>query len=120
MKQIVFISKSRLSQNLLGLLIPLIPTRTALKSYDSLAAAAAQNKAVNLLVIDANVLPVTTSPQTFDFLQKPVWKKTSPVLIHSRHQQVDQAALKAAGITHFYVKPFLSEELVTLIKDNLS
>lgn len=120
MKQIVFISKSRLSQNLLGLLIPLIPTKTALKSYDSLASAAAQSKAVNLLIIDANVLPTTGATNSLDFLQKPAWKKAAPVLIHSRHQQLDQAALKAAGISNFYVKPFLSEELVTLIKDNLS
>ncbi len=120
MKQIVFISKSRLSQNLLGLLIPLIPTKTTLKSYDSLAAAATQNKAVNLLVIDANVLPVTEITKALDFLQKPVWKKSKAVLIHSRHQQMDQAALKSAGLTNFYVKPFLSEELVNLIKENLS
>jgi hypothetical protein len=122
MKTLVFISKSRLSQNLLGLLVPLVPTKLSYITFDSLADAAKANfvKPAHLIIFDRNVLPETLSTNDFVFADKPNLKKATRILIHSRHADTDDTDLTPGDFAHCYVKPFLAEELVGIMKDNLA
>lgn len=122
MKNVIFISKSRLAQNLFGLLMPQVPGKISFAAFDSIDAAAKMHfaKPIHLLALDRNALPESLGETDLSFAQKNNLKKANRILIHSRHDALDSNALNHLEIKQSYAKPFLAEELVTIVKNNLA
>lgn len=117
MKHVIFVSKSKLSQNLMTLIVRSMPRKLHFTCFDSVAAAEHQyfTKPIQLVIVDKNALQNTTQKP---FSQKAL-KNAKTVLIHTREAHINREQLKEAGISDLLTKPFLAEELVEMIDNKL-
>lgn len=117
MKHVIFVSKSKLSQNLMTLIVRSMPRKINFNCFDSIDAAEHQYfaKPIHLAILDKNTLPDTAQKL---FTQKAL-KNAKTVLIHTRDEHINREQLKNAGIHDSLTKPFLAEELVEVIDNKL-
>jgi hypothetical protein len=121
MKQIAFITKSKLSQNLMGLLVPSLGQKISYVTFDSFETASAYHfaKPVHVMIFDQNVFDDLKDECDWSFFEKPNLKKSEKILIYARHRDIDTGNLRELGFTAFHAKPFLPEELIELLKHHL-
>lgn len=117
MKHVIFVSKSKLSQNLMTLIVRSMPRKISFHCFDSVDAAEHQYfaKPIHLVIVDKNTLLDTTQKP---FTQKSL-KNAKTLLIHTRDAPVNREQLKNTGISDLLTKPFLAEELVEMIDNKL-
>lgn len=118
MKRILFVTQSRLSQNLLGIIIKSIPRKIDYLTFSSLDEinATSLKKPVHLVIIDLNVFEgLAPTPKALAVFEGRTLKKARKLIIHDRQAAMDHRQLKTLGIDQGMSKPFLPEELVTLI-----
>ena len=121
-KKVIFISKSRLTQNLMELIINAVPRRLGFESFDDLAAfkKAALLKTVHLIILDQNCLPEATAVAELDLLfSRKQFKAAKKIFIFSHGTKIDYDTFKNCGIQQFYTKPFLPEEFIEIISHHL-
>lgn len=117
MKRVVFVSRSKLSQNLLGLIMQSLPKKieyTPLNTLEELEEALF-SKAIHLILIDHNTIHPESSWAGLE--TKPL-KTARKVFIHTRKTKLPHD-LEEVGFHQAVTKPFLTEELVELIENHL-
>ncbi len=121
-KHVVFISKSKLSQNLIELIVKTIPRKIDFTTFDDLheVALAFFPKNIQLVILDHNSIPKENSDLVFQqAFGKRQLKQAKKILMFSRDVDLDHEYLKAQGFQHSYAKPFLPDELIDMVSQNL-
>jgi len=110
-KRVLFVTKSKLAQNLLGIIIQSIPKKIELVTLDDLKTVGDSYfaKPINLILLDESVIVNT---EEFKNLDKTKLKNAKRILIHKRNSKVDKSNLGNLGIKQFHAKPFLTEEIL--------
>lgn len=113
MKRLIFVSQSRLCQNLLALIAKSFPkkidliTLTDLDEFNTLPS----TKPINTIIFDEHTLDKVCPPV---FL-KPRFKQATKIFIHGSNTKIDKEKLSRLGLVQTKVKPFLPEEIVRLM-----
>lgn len=117
MKRILFLSKSRLSQNLMELIIPCIPKKIALTGLnDPVALATAYfPKPFQLVMLDENFLGETPEEALREQFASFGLRHAKKILVCHKNSRADRDKFANLGITHFHTKPFLAEELAAIV-----
>lgn len=124
MKEILFVSSSRLSQNLFKTVLSRFATRLnvhCLDSLDEIQGPGKKGKPVHLMVIDQNCF----KNQDDSLRNLPLLLKQRPfaqairILISPRHAQNIRESSQKDFFHHCYVKPFLPSELTQIVWDHL-
>ncbi|HBF13114.1 MAG TPA: hypothetical protein DDW49_06980 [Deltaproteobacteria bacterium] len=120
MKNILYISQSRLSHNLLRALLPYLPEMVQLTCVDRLNEALLlpkMGKPYQLVIIDWNTLAGHNplEPHINDLNRHPLITKAPKILIHSYNQEIPKEILTTKGFVAFYTKPFLTDELINIM-----
>lgn len=117
MKHVIFVSQSKLSQNLMTLIVKSIPRKMNFHCFDRIEDVNKNYfpKSVQLAIVDKNTLS-DASQKTFT---PKAFRNAKIVLIHTRDFHPNREQLKTASISDFLTKPFLSEELVEMIENKL-
>lgn len=118
MKRILFLSKSRLSQNLMELVIPSIPKKVVLTGSIDLnsLAGAYLPKPFNLVMIDENILENGGIDTLSTLFEASAFRHAKRVAICHKNSRLNREAAAAVGIAYFHTKPFLAEELAGIIE----
>ncbi|EKD51963.1 MAG: hypothetical protein ACD_62C00150G0005 [uncultured bacterium] len=121
-KRVVFVSGSRLAQNLFEMIIRGIPRKIEFTAYDNLDAVAQAyfpNK-VNLIILDQNCLSGDAGANllTKAFVRG-AFKTSKRMFVYSRNKVFDHEDLKQNGFKYQYAKPFLPEELIVMLSEHL-
>jgi hypothetical protein len=116
MKRAIFVTKSKLSQNLAELIVQHIPKKIEFHSYDSLLSMEALYfpKPIQLILMDAHSINIA-GEREIKVLEKSSLKKAKRVLLHSRGQALDQEFLNKIDVKAMATKPCLADELMNLI-----
>lgn len=120
MKRVLFISRSKLSHNLLRAVLPLTAEKTdlvCLDSADEIPKVPKRGKPFRLVVVDSNCFGKDENPKEFtDRLNEhPLAKKAGRVLIYSHLTDVKKDLLRKKGFGSFHAKPFSAEELANIV-----
>ena len=118
-KHIVFVSRSRLAHNLLGLFTQTSPKQIQCTCFVDFSSLAESNisHTVHLMIVDHAVfLEGKTEHEISQILQGRFFKQAKKILLHGRHDQFDETHLRENGFCHFLAKPFLPEEMIGLIQ----
>lgn len=121
MKRILFLSKSRLSQNLMELIIPCIPKKislTGINDPDGLSSAYFP-KPVQLVMLDENFLEETSEETLREQFSSFGLRHAKKILVCHKNSRADRKKAAELGISHFHTKPFLAEELAAIIEKYL-
>lgn len=122
MKRVLFVTKSKLSQNLLEIIIKSIPKKLeyhVVSNLDDLQIAFFP-KPIQLVIIDSNVLSENGFQEAeWDLFKTSKLKASKKILIHARDTKFDLDKLKSVGVLQSLSKPFLPEELVEIINKQL-
>lgn len=121
MKRILFLSKSRLSQNLMELIIPCIPKKIAFTSIHDPAelAPAYFPKPIQLVMLDENFLEESSEETLKEQFSSFGLRHAKKILICHKNSRANRNKVSELGITHFHTKPFLAEELATIVEKYL-
>ena len=121
MKRILFLSKSRLSHNLMDLITPCIPKRIVLTGLTDSGALTTTYfpKPIQLVMIDENFLDETFENTLTELFATFAFRHAKKVLICHKNSKTDRERLTALGINYFHTKPFLAEELAAIIEKYL-
>lgn len=120
MKRILFLSKSRLSHNLIRAVLPLISGKTELVCVDSpeeFATLPKRGKAFSLVAADWNIFadPKESGPFFEAVKAHPLVQKTGFILFHAPEADFDRGEFSKKGFKSFHQKPFLPEELCEIL-----
>lgn len=119
MKRIVFLSRSRLSQNLLSLVLESIPNKKieliTVSSLNELQKTFFP-KPIHSIILDASILTgdVDTSGLGAKSLQK-----AQRILIHNRHHTIPSKLIDELRIDQTCTKPFTPEELTNIVQQSI-
>lgn len=119
MKRIYFVTKSKLAQNLMDIIIKSINKKIDYKTLNFLSdlKSTPAAKPVQLLIVDHNA--VENHPETLDLIDSKQFSKSKKIFVHSRSVKINRDRLEQLGFTHFLTKPFLPEEFIELIHSSL-
>ncbi len=114
MKHLLFISQSALTHNLMEVVLRNLPVTIRLHSaanFEEAKSFIQKKQSVHLILVDHNALTEPNSAESVGDLKKSL--KAPCVLFYPAQKQIDQnlSALFDAS----YKKPFLTEELTTVI-----
>jgi DNA-binding NtrC family response regulator len=120
-KRIAFISRSHLSQNLLGLVVATLPQKVEYQSFDNLSAAQNQNHGKNFTLVMIDFNAVSDSPQTDTqaFLSQRGFRNAKKIMLHTRDSVINPQDWTPLGFNGFLTKPFLPQEFLTLVTKKL-
>lgn len=113
MKRLIFVSQSRLCQNLLALIAKSFPkkidltTLTDLNELNTLPS----TKPINTIIFDEHAVD-KVCPTVF---LKPRFKQAKKILIHGSHAKIDKEKLSRLGQVQTKAKPLLPEEIIALM-----
>lgn len=119
MKRVVFISRSKLSQNLLSLVLESIPNKKIeLVTVSNLIELQKTffPKPIHSIIIDASVL--TGDVDTSGFNAKSL-QKAQRILIHSRHHTIPGKLIDELHVDQTCTKPFTPEELTGIVQQSI-
>ena len=121
MKRILFLSKSRLSQNLMELITPCIPKKVILTGITDSAVLATMYfpKPIQLIIIDENFLDEAFEGTLTELFSSFAFRHAKKVLVCHKNSKLNREKLSDLGIAYFHTKPFLAEELATIIEKYL-
>lgn len=124
MKRILFITRSGLCQNLFREVLSLVPGRTEMMAAETLSQIEAfrpEEKKFSLVVIDQNCLDGEGIPDSSGtVIGHPAVSSAKKILIHSYDRKPDPRLTSKITFEAVGIKPFLPEELASLIEKNLS
>jgi len=122
MKRLLFVTKSKLSQNLLEIIVKTLPKQIdyhTLSNFSDLNTNSL-SKTIQLMIIDQNSLPSNLKNDgLWSPLQSKYLKNAKKILINNRNDTIDQDFLKSLGFSQFLTKPFLTEELIDVLQKYL-
>lgn len=112
--KILFLSKSRLSHNLLRAVLPLVPKEIQLECLQSLRDLESfkMRGAFHILLADLNVFEKKDSLHA---LRHTALKGAKKILIHTHNAEFDRLAYEEEGFKQFHAKPFLTNTLAEVI-----
>ena len=118
MKRVLFISPSKLAQQLMGLIVAGIPKKTEFRALSGLAEASGVffTKPVQLIILDAALFQ---NGLLQELRQKPFAQSSLKILLADKAHIPSLAERHEWGIATCLVKPFLAEELTSLLNDKL-
>lgn len=124
MKHLLFISQSRLSHNLLRTILPLVPVRvdlTCLENIDEINTMPRRGKPYSLILFDWNALSELkdVGGKLDELNSHPLLKRGESILIHTHGVDYKDPLLSKKGFKGFYAKPFLAEELASIIEKHM-
>ncbi|OGQ08919.1 MAG: hypothetical protein A3G32_02070 [Deltaproteobacteria bacterium RIFCSPLOWO2_12_FULL_40_28] len=117
MKRVIFVSKSRLSWNLLCTVVGLVPSRVELfyaEDPETLASMPKGVKPFHLLLVDWNIFEGATS-YAARFWNHPSFSNAHKILLYAHKKNPDENKLREVGFISFHEKPLLVDELKALI-----
>lgn len=116
-KRIAFISRSHLSQNLLGLVVATLPQKIEYQAFSDLSEAQSKNhgKTFTLVVIDFNAVNDLPKTNVQDFLSQRSFRDAKKILLHVRDAILNPSEWINLGFDGFLAKPFLPQEFLTLV-----
>lgn len=116
-KRIAFISRSHLSQNLLGLVVATLPQKTEYQAFDDLSEAQGKNHGKNftLVMVDLNAVNDIPKMDVQTFLSQRGFRNAKKILLHVRDRTLNPSEWTDLGFDFFLTKPFLPQEFLTLV-----
>ncbi|MBF0104760.1 MAG: hypothetical protein HQM16_05480 [Deltaproteobacteria bacterium] len=124
MKRIIFISRSKLSQNLMEIIIKSINKKIDYKPLSSLKelSKAHYSRPVQIVIVDNNAVrgEKTSDTELFGAFESRYFVKSKKIFLHTRKDAIDRDLLERHGFGVFLVKPFLTEELIDIITTGCS
>lgn len=116
-KRIAFISRSHLSQNLLGLVVATLPQKVEYQAFDDLSQTQGKNPGKNftLVVIDFNAVNDIPKMDIQAFLSQRSFRSAKKILLHIRDTALSPLEWTNLGFDGFLTKPFLPQEFLTLV-----
>lgn len=122
MKHLLFISQSKLSQNLLRPVLVLTSKKMALRCCESVETIPWPKKGrsdFQLILIDWNAIneekKLEDSLASLD--QNRALSGAVRVLIHPLHAVIEKELFNKYGFTGYYIKPFLAKDLADIISN---
>lgn len=118
MKRILFISQSKLAQQLMALVVAAVPRKIDFYSAKSVAEISEEfsNKPVQLIVIDHTN---STKGTLQDLLPKPFAKTSQKILLVDKDNIPTPTERQTLQIDSCLVKPLLADELANVINKRL-